>query len=54
MSTAQAPTAQRLILQGVDWRTYERLLRIFGERPAIRLTYDRGTLEIVLGQTACS
>jgi Uma2 family endonuclease len=31
----------------VDWRTYSRLLRVFAERPAIRLTYDRGLLEIM-------
>jgi Uma2 family endonuclease len=37
----------RLLLNDVDWRTYHRLLRIFAERPALRLTYDRGTLEIM-------
>jgi Uma2 family endonuclease len=31
----------------VDWRTYERLLRTFAERPSVRLTYDRGVLEIM-------
>jgi Uma2 family endonuclease len=36
-----------LLLSGVDWRTYSRLLRIFAERPRIRLTYDRGELEIM-------
>jgi Uma2 family endonuclease len=36
-----------LRLSGVDWQTYSRLLRIFAERPAIRLTYDRGELEIM-------
>src|SRR5436309_14346201 len=43
----QVPTAQRLILENVDWRTYERLLRAFEGRPSIRLTYDRGVLEIM-------
>jgi Uma2 family endonuclease len=48
MSTVPAPPpVQRLVLHDVDWRTYERLLRTFAERPAIRLTYDRGTLEIM-------
>jgi Uma2 family endonuclease len=47
MSTVQVPTGQRLILHGVDWQTYERLLRVFAERPGIRLTYDRGTLEMM-------
>jgi Uma2 family endonuclease len=36
-----------LRLSGVDWRTYSRLLRAFAERPGIRLTYDRGELEIM-------
>jgi Uma2 family endonuclease len=34
-------------LSGVDWQTYTRLLRAFAERPRIRLTYDRGELEIM-------
>jgi Uma2 family endonuclease len=33
-------------LSCVDWRTYSRLLDIFAERPRVRLTYDRGELEI--------
>lgn len=47
MSTVRAPTGQRLLLRDVDWPTYTRLLRAFDERPAVRLTYDRGTLEIM-------
>lgn len=47
MSTVRVPRRQRLILEGVDWQTYSRLLRTFAERPGIRLTYDRGTLEIM-------
>jgi Uma2 family endonuclease len=31
----------------VDWQTYSRLLHAFAERPRIRLTYDRGELEIM-------
>lgn len=38
---------QRLLLHGVDWATYGRLLRAFAERPSVRLTYDRGVLEIM-------
>ena len=38
---------QRLILHDVDWKTYGRLLRDFAERPSVRLTYDRGVLEIM-------
>jgi Uma2 family endonuclease len=49
MSTVpvRSATRNRLILSGVDWRTYTRLLRAFEERPNVRLTYDRGTLEIM-------
>src|SRR5437762_1354894 len=47
MSTASIPAEQRLILDGVDWHEYGRFLRIFGNRSAVRLTYDRGTLEIM-------
>src|SRR5947209_14980103 len=36
-----------LRLTGVDWRTYSRLLRAFARRPGVRLTYDRGALEIM-------
>ena len=46
MATVQIPTEQRLVLAGVDWQTYRRLLRIFDGRH-IRLTYDRGVLEIM-------
>src|SRR5207249_86588 len=29
------------------WNEYSRMLRFFAERPGYRLTYDRGTLEIM-------
>jgi Uma2 family endonuclease len=41
------PPGRWLRLSGVNWRTYTRLLRAFAERPGIRLTYDRGELEIM-------
>lgn len=47
MSTAQIPASRRMVLHGVDWRTYSRLLRVFAERPSVRLAYDRGDLEIM-------
>jgi Uma2 family endonuclease len=47
MATVQAPAEQRLVLYGVAWRTYERLLRAFADRPGVRLTFDRGVLEIM-------
>src|SRR4051812_38419232 len=37
---------QRLVLYDVPWETYTRLLRLFVKR-SFRLTYDRGTLEIM-------
>src|SRR5437763_1182028 len=47
MATANLPARNSMVLEGIDWRTYTRLLRAFSERPAIRLTYDRGILEIM-------
>ncbi|MFL5245924.1 MAG: Uma2 family endonuclease [Gemmataceae bacterium] len=40
-------TQQQIRLSLVDWRTYSRLLRAFQGRRDIRLTYDRGELEIM-------
>src|SRR5438876_12215976 len=46
-SLARQPFAgQTVRLAAIDWRTYSRLLQAFAERPGIRLTYDRGELEI--------
>jgi len=38
---------ESLVLEDIDWTTYKRLLRAFAERPHVRLTYDRGVLEIM-------
>src|SRR5205823_13742873 len=60
MTVAAAPIATRdspalelcqqsvgqMLLTGISWQTYESLLTDFGDRP-IRLTYDRGSLEIM-------
>ncbi len=47
--TAARPrrAGQRLRLSSIDWRTYTRLLHAFADRPRVRLTYDRGELEIM-------
>jgi Uma2 family endonuclease len=37
---------QRFLWYGIGWKGYERLLELVGDRP-IRLTYDRGNLEIM-------
>ena len=42
--TMQSP--DRVILQNISWRTYQSLVADFEQEPAVRLTYDRGTLEI--------
>src|SRR6266478_1708430 len=41
------PIGRGMVLEDVDWKTYSRLLKAFEERPGIRLTYDRGALEIM-------
>jgi len=47
LSLPKAIGGQCLRLSGVDWLTYLRLLRTFEERHDVRLTYDRGELEIM-------
>jgi Uma2 family endonuclease len=47
MATVQAPPEQHLLLTGVSWRTYLRLLRALAEGQSVRLTYDRGALEFM-------
>src|SRR5262249_48847579 len=46
MATASVPSPQKLVLYDVDWHTYRRLLRDLQVR-RVRLTYDRGVLEIM-------
>lgn len=48
MSTVAPPAgASVAVLHEVDWSLYTRLLRAFDARRGFRLTYDRGTLEIM-------
>jgi Uma2 family endonuclease len=47
MATVQSPGEQRLVLYGVSWPEYGRVLRALAERPGVRLTYDRGVLELM-------
>jgi Uma2 family endonuclease len=48
MSTVTVPRqADRIVLSGVTWDEYGRYLKAFAERPRVRLTYDRGVLEIM-------
>jgi Uma2 family endonuclease len=47
MATVLSPLEQRVTLHNVSWGTYERLLVDLQDSSAPRLTYDRGTLEIM-------
>ena len=39
---------ERVVLQGISWETYERLMKEHEDRSAPRFTYDKGTLEIYM------
>jgi Uma2 family endonuclease len=41
------PEGAMLVLQGVSWEDYEQLLEDLIDRPGVRVTYDRGKLEIM-------
>jgi Uma2 family endonuclease len=41
------PRSQRLVLHGVLWQTYRRVLLAFDEDRHVRITYDRGSLELM-------
>ncbi len=49
MSTIPQPASgdERAVLYDVTWEEYTRLLRVFARRRSVRLTYDRGVLEIM-------
>jgi Uma2 family endonuclease len=55
--TSPSPTlppsdvGQHIILHGVSWETYERLLADFQDSHAAHFAYDRGTLEIMVLST---
>ena len=46
MFAVRIPTKQRFILDNVSWERYTRFLHLFEDRH-LRLTYDRGVLEIM-------
>jgi len=46
MPAVRIPSPQRFVLENVTWGRYTRLLREFEDRH-LRMTYDRGTLEIM-------
>src|SRR5580692_10050726 len=48
MAAVTDTSEQKVILEGVSWETYERLLAEHPEKPGTRFTYDRGALEIMV------
>lgn len=44
---AQLPSGGALLFHGVDWNEYKQLTEDLNEWPGVRLTYDRGRLEIM-------
>ena len=46
MTATLIQSPDRVILRNISWQTYQSLIRDFEQEPALRLTYDRGTLEI--------
>lgn len=49
--TPSSQTPQRLILRGVSWATYQRLLDDFKDSHAAHFAYDQGVLEIMVLST---
>lgn len=47
MTTTSAPPEERMVLRGVRWETYARLLDDHADQRSPRFTYDRGVLEIM-------
>jgi hypothetical protein len=46
---AIAPIGEkRITLRNLDWQAYQQLRSILEERNRVRLTYDRGTLEMIV------
>jgi Uma2 family endonuclease len=46
MTATLIQSPDRVILKNISWQTYQSLVIDFEREPAMRLTYDRGTLEI--------
>jgi Uma2 family endonuclease len=45
--SSRPPAEKRIIIPNVSWATYESLLADLADQSTIRLTYDRGKLEIM-------
>ena len=46
-TVATGRASQRMLLHDITWRGYEAIGRALADRPGLRITYDRGTLEIM-------
>ena len=46
MTTTLIQSPDRVVLKNISWQTYQSLIIDFEREPAMRLTYDCGTLEI--------
>lgn len=46
MTATLIQSPDRVVLNNISWQTYRSLVNDFEQEPAIRLTYDLGTLEI--------
>ncbi|MCL1464097.1 Uma2 family endonuclease [Argonema galeatum] len=46
LSTAEI-TVSHLVLNDISWEMYEKLLDVFAEHPKLRMTYYKGTLELM-------
>jgi Uma2 family endonuclease len=47
LSTTLTQAGQKLLLHGIDWQTYQQLSQVLADTASVRLTYDRGALEIM-------
>src|SRR5687767_2167843 len=48
MATVLSPSDRLVILRGITWETYNRIITEHGETGGTRFTYDKGTLEIMV------
>ncbi|XHX79988.1 MAG: Uma2 family endonuclease [Stenomitos frigidus ULC029] len=48
MTAALIQSPDRVLLRDISWQTYQSLLKDFEQQPGMRLTYDRGLLEIMM------
>jgi Uma2 family endonuclease len=46
MTATLIQSPDRVVLKNISWQSYQSLIIDFEREPAMRLTYDRGTLEI--------